>query len=244
MNRRPMNRCLNPSCKKDFTPGRYGKLQRICGLERCKKWYRSFFAATGGPPRGISDGDLAVIEERMKDWPLVFRVLVVLARETGMRRGEIIGLTWGDVMNGSEVRKVVRLRGQWSDKKGVGFKESKTGEGRQVLVTEKARRIVQELRKESPGRVLGNRMIAMSGAWAWRAWTGFQKYYGIKSPETKRPYRLHDLRHTAAIELVKKGRIDLAQKLLGHRSIATTLKYAERPGEELLEDIEKTRRGK
>jgi integrase len=237
-----VNKCANPTCGRSYTPGRYGKLQRVCGHERCRKWYRSFAAHTAGVPRGLSAKDWAKIESALPNWSVEFRALVTVARETGMRKGEILGLSWGDVWHDGKPRPVIALRGQWSDSK--GFKDAKTGVGRSVLVTKKGREATAELRREHPPGVKDTqRMIPMSCAWAWKAWVGCQRLQGIKNPATGRPYRFHDIRHTAAVELVKAGRIDLAQKLLGHKSIATTMKYAERPDEEVLADIEKTRSG-
>jgi integrase len=239
-----VNKCANPTCGRSYTPGRYGKLQRVCGHERCRKWYRSFAAHTAGVPRGLTAKDWEKIERTLAGWPVEFRALVTLARETGMRKGEILGLSWGDVWDQGKPKRIIALRGQWSDSK--GFKDAKTGVGRNVLVSSKGREALAELRRENHAKYLNDtqRMIPMSCAWAWKAWVGCQRLMGIKNPATGRAYRFHDIRHTAAIELVKAGRIDLAQKLLGHKSIATTMKYAERPDEEVLEDIEKTRRGK
>jgi integrase len=238
-----VNKCSNPTCGRSYTPGRYGKLQRVCGHERCRKWYRSFAAHTAGVPRGLAAKDWERVELALPGWSVSFRTLVTVARETGMRKGEILGLTWGDVWDQGKPKRVIALRGQWSDSK--GFKDAKTGVARTVLVSEKGREAVAELRRSNDETPRDNqRIIGMSCAWAWKAWVGCQKLQGIKNPATGRAYRFHDIRHTAAIELVKAGRIDLAQKLLGHKSIATTMKYAERPDDEVLEDIEKTRRGK
>jgi integrase len=238
-----LNKCANPICGRSYTPGRYGKLQRVCGHERCRKWYRSFAAHTAGVPRGLAAKDWERVELALPGWGVSFRTLVTLARETGMRKGEILGLAWGDVWDQGKPKRVVALRGQWSDSK--GFKDAKTGVARKVLVSEKGREAVAELRRSNDETPRDNqRIIPLSCAWAWKSWVGCQKLQGIKNPATGRAYRFHDIRHTAAIELVKAGRIDLAQKLLGHKSIATTMKYAERPDDEVLEDIEKTRRGK
>lgn len=237
-----MNKCSNPTCGRSYTPGRYGKLQRVCGHQRCRKWYRAFAASTSGVPRGISRDDWELVVSGMRGWSPQFRALITIARETGMRKGEILGLSWSDVWRDGKPIRVIALRGQWSDVH--GFKDAKTGVGRSVMVTECARNAIAELRRESQDTSPNKRIIPQTCSWAWKAWVGFQTLNGIRNKETRRPYRFHDLRHTAAIELVAAGRIDLAQKLLGHKSIATTMKYAERPAEDLLDDIEKTRRGR
>lgn len=239
-----MNKCENPVCSRRYTPGKYGRLQRVCGRERCRKWYRDFAARALPVSRGLPSVVWDQLEEHLMGTSAIFQTLIVLARETAMRKGEILGLEWRDVLDkDGKAKEVIALRGQWSDRD--KFKEWKTGEGREVMMTEKARRKVEVFFRTSALSVKAtDRIIEKSESWAWSAWVGFQRVHGVTNPLTKRPYRFHDIRHTAAVELVSAGRIDLAQKLLGHKSIVTTMRYATRPAEEVLADIEKTRRKK
>ncbi len=223
-----------------FTPGRYGKLQRICGREKCRRWYKTFAVKTLPVPRGLSAADWKIVEEHLPDWPVEFRALIIVARESGMRKGEILGLDWKDVLDTrGKPKSIVALRGQWSDRE--GFKDAKTGP-RNVLMTERARAAVVELCATRDDDRMGSRMFHRGESWAWSAWTRFQRLAKIKNPKTRRPYRFHDLRHTAAVELVSAGKIELAQKLLGHKNLNSTLRYSERPAEDVLAEIEETKR--
>ena len=59
---------------------------------------------------------------------------------------------------------------------------------------------------------------------SWKtAWKGALRRAGIED------FRWHDLRHTAASWMVAKGiPLDVVQKILGHESIQTTMRYAHR----------------
>ncbi len=86
------------------------------------------------------------------------------------------------------------------------------------------------------------RVWPVSESQVWKFFVQVQLAMKIKNPQTGEPYRFHDLRHSVGRELVKAGRVDLAQKMLGHRKLETTMGYAELSGDEILEDLEKIRR--
>ena len=237
--------CLNPSCRKKFTPGHYGDRQLVCPTDGCRRWYKTYATQTKKPPRGIPSEDFAKIKSEAVKGAPVYHALLIAARESGMRKGELLGLTWGDIVDAAgKVRSTISLRGQWSE--GVGFKATKTGASRTAYLPEPARGPLQNLYTGCMGsgrEKAGQRVFPLSECGVWRWFEGLQRRLKIKNPETGAPYRFHDLRHCVGLELVKAGRVDLAQKMLGHRNINTTMGYAVRSPEEILDDVERVRRG-
>jgi integrase len=137
--------------------------------------------------------------------------VVILALSTGMRQGEILGLTWADVD---------------FDAQRITLHETKNGERRAVHLTGKALALLRELRAKDirPGSdlVFPARRILCNGPAAIRtAWTTALKTAGITN------FRFHDLRHSAASYLAMNGAslIDIAA-VLGHRTLAMVKRYS------------------
>jgi integrase len=134
------------------------------------------------------------------------RPILVLALNTGMRRGEILGLKWHDV---DFKRDIITLL------------DTKNGEKREVYMNEQVKTALIRAPKNpvSPYIFCDNegkpyRDIRKS------FWTVLRKS-GIKD------FHFHDLRHTFASHLVMSG-IDLntVRELLGHKDIRMTLRYS------------------
>ena len=261
--------CLNPSCGKTFQPGHYGDRQLVCRgsfVEKCGKkcpgatckrckgkgeykkscrdWYKGHQLAVAQPPRGCGSA-WEKIAASLKRLPLERAALIRVARASGLRKGELLGLTWGDVLKDGKARSQVDVRGKWKD--GKGFEPTKTGVSRPAFFTEDARAAIDGLNRSlvrgGPARI-GERIWGLSCAGAWSFWTAFQRGLGIANPDTGRPFRFHDLRHTVGVELVGAGKIGLAQQFLGHRSVNSTMKYAVRTAEDVLKEVEGVRRRK
>lgn len=147
------------------------------------------------------------------------RPVVVMALNTGMRRGEILGLKWQDVDLPNRVSKVIR---------------TKNNEMRMIPINGT---LYNELAALEPGignchvfvdqdgNPLGNIRTAFCGA---------LRRAGIKS------FRFHDLRHTFASRLVQ-AHVDITtvQKLLGHKDIRMTLRYSHLSDTHLKEAVKK-----
>jgi len=148
--------------------------------------------------------------------------LVVLALQTGMRRGELFGLTWDRVDFSRGVLIIDR---------------SKNGRRREVPMTTTAYAVLRELREKANDAE--GPVFASNG----RAWGDVKHGFttacikaGInpKRPSTTDPrpplraqFRFHDLRHTAASWLVMNGAaLQDVRELLGHRDLQMTLRYA------------------
>lgn len=240
------NKCLNPGCSRVYTPGHYGRKQKVCSYAACRAWYRGHWRATRRPPRGLAKGDYTkVVRAAKRD--IRFWALVVCARESGLRKGELLGLTWVDMINGAgKVKAVVEVRGQWKDS--GGFVLTKNRQSKLGLFSAVARKALAAYRKAltaGNGRIKpDSRVWPLSEAWVWGRWVDLQIALGVKNKETGAPYRFHDLRHTVGCELVRAGRVDLAKQMLGHKRIETTMIYAEQSPEDILADVERVRRGR
>jgi integrase len=136
--------------------------------------------------------------------------LVLVAINTGMRRGELFDLKWSDV---DLAKKLITVRGE----------TTKSGHSRHIPLTDEAKSCLDRWKTTNstaelafPSPVNGRRLNNINSSWA-----GLIKLAKIKN------FRFHDLRHHFASALVMKG-VDLntVRELLGHRDLKTTLCYA------------------
>ena len=125
---------------------------------------------------------------------------------TGCRRGEILGLRWKDVDLES---RELRLR------------DTKTGP-RSVPLSPAAVQLLAELPRSEgsrwviPGRKPGTHLIRLGNAWRL-----------LRERAGLHDVRLHDLRHSFASSALALGEsLPMIAKLLGHRQISSTARYA------------------
>jgi integrase len=137
------------------------------------------------------------------------RPMVLLALNTGLRRGELFGLLWTDV---DLHRNVLTVRAS----------TSKGQRTRRVPLNTEARDALVRWRKsgDSEGLVFkgdeGARMTNINKSWA-----------ALTSSAKLQNFRFHDCRHHFASQLVMAG-VDLytVKELLGHSDFAMTQRYA------------------
>jgi integrase len=124
-----------------------------------------------------------------------------VATYTGLRRGELLGLTWDRVDYRTGILTVDR---------------SKHGEARRVPMSS----LVQEARRRVP-RTLGEAPVFPGCRNVSHRFPRWVQDAGLKD------LRLHDLRHTFASRLAMAG-VDILtiKELLGHKTLATTLRYS------------------
>ncbi len=134
--------------------------------------------------------------------------IVLIALTTGMRRGEIEGLTWGDI--------------DWKEDR-ILIEETKSGQRRSAPLLPFAKEALAEIRPENPdpkslafpGRS-GRRPIEIK-----KAWYAALRQAGIED------FRFHDLRHTAASYLAMDGAsVPEIAAVLGHQSHQMAARYA------------------
>lgn len=129
---------------------------------------------------------------------------ILLSMNTGLRRGELLALRW----------EYVDFKQQILTVEGGTAKSRQT---RHVFLNEEATRALQWWRDQTNG---GTRVFEIK--------TGFKKAW---APLLKRAqitkFRWHDLRHHFASRLVQKGvPLNTVRDLLGHSSVAMSLRYA------------------
>jgi integrase len=132
--------------------------------------------------------------------------IIITALNTGMRRNEILTLTWGNVDLNQKIIYIVK---------------TKSGKNREVPVNEELFSLLYDMKTTSKSE------------------------YVFTNPDTMQPFksirhsfenacrragiirlRFHDLRHTFATRLVRKGvDVETLRSLLGHFSITVTERY-------------------
>jgi integrase len=162
------------------------------------------------PPRFLSPTEEKRLREALTSAPAYLQTLVVIALNTGCRRGELLHLTWGAI-------KANQLTVH-----GAGAKSGKT---RIIPLNVEAQNALSEWRKDQshtdpgdwvfPGQ-RGNPLRDPKRAWS------------VLRDEAKlEGFRFHDLRHSFASKLVMAG-VDLntVRELLGHADYKMTLRYS------------------
>jgi integrase len=139
--------------------------------------------------------------------PLYLRPILIVALNTGMRRGEILNLRWDQI--DLEARR-------------IRVEVTKNGRVRYVDINSVLLAMLQD-HKSSNGQnshVFVNSKTGSPFADVKKSFNATCKKAGINQ------LRFHDLRHTFASRLVENG-VDLitVKDLLGHRSVKTTERY-------------------
>ncbi len=135
------------------------------------------------------------------------RPIVVTALNTGMRKGEILGLRW----------KQVDLQHGF-----ILLDKTKNGERREIPVNDTLKAVLQSLRRriDVPHVFYDPKTL--------KPYQGVKRSFVTAMERAKiTDFHFHDLRHTFASQLVMAG-VDLAavKELLGHKDIKMTLRYA------------------
>jgi integrase len=140
--------------------------------------------------------------------------ILILALNTGMRRGEIFSLKWENI----------------DFKKGEIFiEDSKSGKSRKVYMNSIIFETLKEMPKDSkylfPNKKTGSHIKDVKNSFKTAC-----KIANIKG------FRFHDTRHTAATKMIEAG-VDIVtlSRILGHSSIQMTMRYSH-PGEKTMRE--------
>lgn len=148
--------------------------------------------------------------------------MILVSLNTGLRRGELLNLTWDNVNLTSGILSVVGAT-------------AKSGKTRHVPINSEALIVLKAWQQQTsstglvfPGRE-GKQLTHVK-----RSWAGILKTANIEN------FRWHDKRHHFASKLVMAG-VDLntVRELLGHSDIKMTLRYAHLAPEHRAQAVEK-----
>jgi integrase len=170
-------------------------------------------------------------EERLiRACPESIRDFVIFLLDTGARRAEALDLPWRDV----DLKR--------SPRPAVQFTDTKTDDIRIVPLPERAAEMLRRRRRAIPGAqplvfmqraskdifktAVGAGLYARAGDWI--PLSNVQHLFARARIEAElRRCRIHDLRHTYASKLIRRGVPLLhVSRLLGHRTIDMTLRYS------------------
>lgn len=150
---------------------------------------------------------------------------VRLALETGMRRGEILGLKYEDIHSGTITveRTVIRIEDLKNKKTMFDFNSPKNKQSRTIAITPE---LEQELLKgdKKNGLVFASpRTKRDKEIWSpdsfYNSWVSLRKKAGFPK------LRFHDLRHTHISHLLDRGvSVPLVAQRAGHKNATTTLR--------------------
>jgi integrase len=193
-------------------------MRKVSGLTEPRGRVRFLSEDTIGPDGKTIDGERTRLLKacQQSSNPYIYLV-VILALSTGMRQGEIMGLTWDDVD---------LHRGR------ITLHETKNGERRVVPLAGKAQELLKEHAKVRrigtpllfPGKVRTHRSgegVTYKPMDLRTPWESALKKAGIED------FRFHDLRHSAASYLAMNG-ASLAEiaEVLGHKTLQMVKRYA------------------
>ena len=161
-----------------------------------------------GRERFLNDGERQHLLDAVEKTSRPLYVVVVLALSTGMRRGEILSLSWSQV---DFMRRRITLH------------KTKNGELRAVPLVGLAHELVMQLAKVRKidcdlvfsGEVVGRPFCIQ------KPWYAALRVAGIEN------FRFHDLRHSAASYMAMNGAsmLDIAT-VLGHKTLSMVKRYS------------------
>ena len=156
------------------------------------------------------------------------RPIVLLALNTGMRRGELFHLQWTDV----------ELRAGWLT---ISGRTSKNKQTRRLPLNREALSVLKNWSMQSATNTANPYVFPGAGdhplTTITKSWRSVRKEAGL------RDFRFHDLRHHFASRLVQSG-VDLntVRELLGHADLKMVLRYAHLAPDGLASAVEKITR--
>ena len=197
--------------------------RHLSALRSCWNWGRSsglvaqdrlwpsrlMLTEPKGRTRYLTDDELKALLKAAESESHVIAVAIKVSLATGLRKSELLRLTWADVD---------------LDKQRVTVLETKNGETRAVYLPKAAMEALRTLKRAS---VVGSMVFTLPNGdsldknlleYHWRA---------IRTTAALRDFRWHDLRHSCASWLAQQGAslIEIGS-VLGHKSPVVTQRYA------------------
>lgn len=182
--------------------------------------------------RAVAEADKALFADELlyvldcvKNEPPKWRLFINLAADSGMRRGEIVGLRWEDIDLKAGIISVKRNL-QYSKDRGIYEASPKGGRYRTVDIGPDVIALLKAYQKEQAGTRLSKWVFTTDGEDApmfpttpTRYFRKFGERYGIPG------FHPHLLRHTSAtLSLTNGGDAKSVADRLGHADASTLLK--------------------
>ncbi|GGB03551.1 integrase [Brucella endophytica] len=140
------------------------------------------------------------------------KTLIILAIQTGMRRGEILGLKWSDI---SHNRRVITLA------------LTKNGSGREVPLSQRAFDALMDWKSKVD--VDASTVFPMTAGALEQAWRRLLTRVGITG------LRFHDLRHEGVSRLFERGlNVIEVSTISGHRELRMLRRYSHLNADDLV----------
>lgn len=149
---------------------------------------------------------------------------------TGLRRGELVGLKWGDI--DFENAQLAVRRSVEQTRKGTRFKPTKSKQSRTVQLSFHALEVLRKHRvaqsrerlKVGPGYNSLDLVFPREDGSVWEPEAFGKAFTGLVRRAKLGHIRLHDLRHSCASILLKAGiHVKVVSERLGHSTVAITL---------------------
>lgn len=166
------------------------------------------------------------IQKLLKECPKYLRRIVECAIHTGMRKGEILSLTWSQIRNGF-----------------IYLEKTKTNEARQVPINDTLAQVFKEIRRDrqlqsehvftylkNEEKRKGDKPVKICKKLKSVpvAVKDVKKSFGAALTRAGiEDFKFHDLRHTFASQMVMRGAsLKEVQEILGHKTMTMTMRYA------------------
>jgi integrase len=159
------------------------------------------------------DEEVRLLDACAKSFNKSLLPVVTVALETGLRKGELLGLEWDRV---DLSRGVLRLE------------VTKSGKRREVPMRQAVYTTLAGLPEPHEGRV-------------WRTGSVRKAFENAVTGAELEDFHFHDLRHTFASRYVMRGgSLPALQQILGHATLAMTMRYSHLSPRHLRDEMEKT----
>ena len=181
-----------------------------------------------------SETELDKMLQALENEPLMFRVLIHMALNTGCRRGELMGLKWSDIDFKTGVLTISRSNYKLTGDAEIKSKSTKTGRSRTLILPPYCLLMLRRYRAEQDGW-----RLTLGDAWHGDDWIFIQadgkpmypttptQWFSKFQKRNDLPHRkFHALRHTSATLLLSNGtNIKNVATRLGHSQLKTTNRY-------------------
>lgn len=163
--------------------------------------------------RFLSYNEADLLLDELKKVSITVYEQTVISLHCGLRAGEILGLTWGQVDISQEF---------------FNLKNTKSGKNRSIKMTDMVLDIFAEKKSKKPDDLVfpgrqGKQSVAISSTFKKVA----DKIFNQGVSDTREKVTFHTCRYTCASWLVMEGvSLYLVQKVLGHSTIQVTERYS------------------